>query len=548
MSIVLPPAKTAGSEEFPVASLALAPSLRRAVLSFYRFVRQADDIADAPDLPAEVRLKRLAELQERLADPRTVDPLAAALHDVGRRHGTGPAEARELLQAFVQDVRQHRYRDWDELLAYCRLSAVPVGRFLLRLHGEDTAADPPADALCTALQILNHLQDLADDRRLLGRVYLPLPWLAAAGGEERFFDGRPHPPRRAVLDAALDQVEALLDLAACLPSRLQSRRLRVQALLTLAAGHALLRRLRLVDPASGRVRLTRTDRLCRILPAALAANRSDVQVTAGIVRRSGSSFRFGIRMLKGERRRAMHAVYAFCRLADDLADGAAPAAERQRFLDGWRHELDRLRSTPATPVGRELALAVRRFDLPEGELRLLLDGLSIDAVDRLRIGTEEELAFYWRAVAGSVGILSVRIFGAPSADPFALALARALQLVNILRDVREDAAHDRVYLPRTRLERLGVAEHEAQAVIAAPGFGQVWAELAAEAAQAFGQADRLLEGHDRQVLRPALLMMWSYRPLLERMRRAGWQPHAPRPCLGMAEKARLAWLAAQVPA
>jgi len=548
MSIALPPAKTAASEEFPVASLALAPSLRRAVLSFYRFVRQADDIADAPHLPATDRLQILAQLSDRLDDPRTTDPLVAALHDVGHRHGTGPAEARQLLQAFVQDVRQHRYRDWDELLAYCRLSAVPVGRFLLRLHGEGPPADPPADALCTALQILNHLQDLADDRVLLGRVYLPLPWLEAAGGEHRFFDRRPHPPRRAVLDAALDQVESLLDEAACLPSRLGSRRLRVQARLTLAAGHALTRRLRLADPALGRVRLTRTDRLCRILPAALASDRTDAQVTADIVRRSGSSFRFGIRMLEGERRRAMHAVYAFCRLADDLADGAAPAAERQRFLDGWRRELDRLGGTPTTPVGRELALAVRRFDLPEAELRLLLDGLSIDAVDRLRIGTEEELAFYWRAVAGSVGILSVRIFGAPAADPFALALARALQLVNILRDVREDAARDRVYLPGTRLARLGVAEAKAQAIIAAPGFARAWAELAAEAVQAFAQADRLLEGQDRQVLRPALLMMWSYRPLLDRMRRTGWQPHAPRPCLRMAEKARLAWLATQVPA
>ncbi|WP_191062594.1 squalene/phytoene synthase family protein, partial [Geminicoccus harenae] len=242
MSIALPQAKTAVSEEFPVASLALAPSLRHAVLSFYRFVRQADDIADAPHLPAIDRLQILAQISDRLGDPRTTDPLVAALQDVGHRHDTGPAEARQLLQAFVQDVRQHRYRDWDELLAYCRLSAVPVGRFLLRLHGEDPAADPPADALCTALQILNHLQDLSDDRVLLGRVYLPLPWLEAAGGEHRFFDGQPHPPRRAVLDAALDQVEALLDEAACLPARLQSRRLRVQARLTLAAGHALAQR------------------------------------------------------------------------------------------------------------------------------------------------------------------------------------------------------------------------------------------------------------------------------------------------------------------
>ena len=542
MSLALPRPKMAATEQFPVASLVLAPAVRGAVLDFYRFVRRADDVADHPGMTSSAKLGRLQAMLADLDDPTTSEPLAAALHGVEAQYGTGLAEARQLLAAFVQDARQDRHADWDGLLGYCRLSAVPVGRFLLGVHGEAAAAQAPADALCIALQLLNHLQDLADDRRQLGRIYLPTPWLDRAGGIARFFDPAPNPRRREVVDAALDQVDGLLDIAACLPAHIFDRRLAWQARLTLAAAHALSARLRRHDPIERAVRLGRLDLLAGIVPRAVAPPATDPAITRRVVQRSGTSFRFGIRTLKGDRRRALHAVYAFCRIADDIADGGAPAVERLGFLDGWRRELDRLDRTPCTPVGRELAFAVERFELPVAELRLLLDGLAIDAVDRLRIADEAELAFYWRAVAGSVGLLSVRIFGTDRADGFALALARALQLVNILRDVAEDAARDRVYLPATRL---GLADTDAGTIIRSRAFATAWQALAVEAEDAFAEAERLLAGHDRRLLTPAVLMMWSYRPLLARMRRTGWNPSAPRPCLHAVEKLRLAWLAVQ---
>ena len=539
------PVKTERTEEFPVASLVLAPKLREAVVTFYRFVRRADDIADAADLPPATRLAQLQTMATSLDEPSCPDGPTAALLDVDRRFGTGRHEAAQLLSAFQQDCRQTRYRDWDDLLAYCRLSAVPVGRFLLRLHRESAVADAPADALCIALQVLNHLQDMPADRRLLDRVYLPTPWLDRAGGERRFFEPVHDPDRHAVIHAALDQVDALLDVAASLPAKVADRRLRLQARATLASAHLLGRRLRERDPLEHSVRLTKADKLGRILPLTLTLPTQDEILTERIVRRSGTSFRFGIRMLKGERRRALHAVYAFCRVADDLADGAAPAAERSRFIDGWRREIDRLPIDARTPIGRELARAVERFALPIEELHRLLDGLALDAGDRVRLQSEDDLTFYWRAVAGSVGLLSVRIFGAKLADPFALALARALQLVNILRDVVEDARRDRIYLPLARLERLGIADGPALAMIAAPGFGQAWLALADEAEEAFGEAERLLPESERPALKPAVMMLWSYRPLLVRMRAGGWNMAAPRARLRSVEKVKLAWRAAQ---
>jgi phytoene synthase len=546
-------AKDHRSESFPVASLLLAKPLRAPILAFYRFVRLADDIADAPDRTPADKLARLASLETALlaADPR--EPAAASLACVDQAVGAGVEEAHLLLGAFRQDVVKRRYADWAELLDYCRSSANPVGRFLLRLHGEDERAHAPAEALCTALQILNHLQDLGPDRERLDRVYLPLPWLEQVGGEAAFFAPGAMAERRLLLDAVLDQTDALLATAAALPVRLRSRRLAAQAAATLACGHALSRKLRRHDPLTLRVALSRPEVALHVLRAGVQAGilrraHGDDMLTRAIVRRSGSSFRLGIGSLKGERRRAMQALYAFCRTVDDLADGHAPAAERQRFLAAWRQELSRLATEPQSPLGRELAWACRRFDLPQDELGLLLDGLAADACERVRLPDETALDGYCRAVAGTVGLLAVRIFGAEGSDGFALHLARGLQLVNILRDVEEDAARDRVYLPLSRLAGLGIPNREAGAIVGHPSFARAWTQLADEAASVFSDVDAMLGNLDRRRLRPALLMLWSYRPLLERLRSQGWRPDRPRARLGRAAKLRLAWMALQEPA
>jgi squalene synthase HpnC len=267
-----PPTRDHGSENFPVASLLLPAAMRGKVLAFYRFVRTADDIADSPDLTASDKLRRLDAL-EATAD--------AALAEVGT------AEARAMLSAFRQDVSQRRYADWAELEAYCARSAGPVGRMLLRVHGESEEAHRASDALCTALQVLNHLQDLVPDRDALDRVYLPTPWMDLAGGEAAFF-APGNTQRRAVLDAALDRVEASLEMAAPLP-RLLRTRLRHQAAVTLALAWKLMARLRDADPVLRRVALSRSDFAAAFTRLALPAP-SDAAVVRHRVARARSSF------------------------------------------------------------------------------------------------------------------------------------------------------------------------------------------------------------------------------------------------------------------
>jgi squalene synthase HpnC len=527
MSADLPrAAKRPRDENFPVASLVLSPEHRDAVLAFYDFARMADDIADAPDLAAAEKLARLDALERALTAGDPAIPQAARLHVVDKHHKAGLVQARELLRAFRQDVVKARYNDWAELIDYCRCSANPVGRFLLTLHGERSSAHGPADALCTALQILNHLQDCGKDRERMGRIYIPIRWMLAAGSETAFFDPLRASLRRDVFDAMLDRIDTLIDQAQSLPEHVQNARLRAQSIATIALARRLSRRLRQADPVLERVQVSKADACIAFLRGLRGTIQRpaprDHHVTAAAVRRSGSSFRLGMQSLSPERRRAIHAVYAFCRTVDDIADSTAPASEKRAFLREWRREIDRLHRAPETPIGREFARASTLFKLPMEECHALLDGMETDSADRVRLAGDYELGLYGRRVAGSVGALSIRIFGAPAAHDFALNLGRTLQLVNILRDVDEDAARERVYVPLSRLAQLGLRDAPAATLVADPRFARVCESLAEEARAGFAAADASLMNLDRRALKPAILMMENYRRVLDRLETRGW--------------------------
>ncbi len=529
------PARDHDTENFPTASRLLARPVRAQVMAFYRFVRTADDIADDAVLPAAEKLSRLAVMGIALDDPATALPEARRLHDLG----VGTGEARLMLSAFRQDATCARIADWAALEDYCRRSADPVGRLLLRLHGDtDPRAVAAADGLCTALQVLNHLQDLVLDRDALDRIYLPVAWLALAGGEAAFFDPANYGRRRPVLDAALDRVEEQLDRASALPRLLRSRRLAMQSTVTIALARRLLAKLRAADPVVGRVALGRAD-FTRAFAGVAGYGPRDAALAAARVGRAGSSFARGMAALRGERRRALWAVYAFCRAVDDIADGAMPEAEKRRFLADWSTKL----TAPDCALSRDLAWARQAYAVPLAECHAMVAGMATDAADRLRLPTEAALDLYCRQVAGSVGAMAVRIFGAPEAEGFGLALGRIFQLTNILRDVDEDAARERVYLPLDLLAAAGIPDGPAQGIVAHPAFGPLCATLARRAQAGFAQAEAEITRYDPRALLPARVMMWGYRRLLDRLVARGWDAARPRPRLTAPEKLRMAWMA-----
>ena len=250
-----PSGKGAGDENFPVGSRLIAPSLRPHVMRYYAFARATDDIADAPDLDPAEKIRRLDRFEAGL-DPGAAGPeIATRLRDSLAETGVPDHVARELLVAFRQDARQARYPDWDGLMGYCRYSAHPVGRYLLHLHGERPETGPPGDALCAALQVLNHLQDIGTDRARLDRVYLPQDWLAAEGVSETDLDAdRASPGLRRVIDRCLDGCDALIARAAPLAVMVRARRLAAEIAVIHRLARRLAARLRREDPLAGRVR------------------------------------------------------------------------------------------------------------------------------------------------------------------------------------------------------------------------------------------------------------------------------------------------------
>jgi squalene synthase HpnC len=260
-AVETPSGKGAGDENFPVGSWLLPAPLRPHVAIFYAFARAIDDIADNPALaPADkiARLERMAAgLTGDLADEAGIEKarrLAGSLAQtrVTTRHGL------DLIAAFKQDAVKLRYDDWADLIGYCNLSASPVGRYLLDLHGETTAGYPASDALCNALQVINHLQDCQQDYRNLDRVYLPLEWMAQAGARVEELDGRGSSPGlRRVLDRCLDGVDVLLAQARPLITVLRSRRLAYESAVILTIAERLTRELRARDPVAERVELTK---------------------------------------------------------------------------------------------------------------------------------------------------------------------------------------------------------------------------------------------------------------------------------------------------
>jgi squalene synthase HpnC len=241
-------------ENFPVASLLIRPRHRALILAFYDFARAADDIADHPTATAAQKFAALAHMRATLLGEEDVEPTALRLRSASAERGLKSRHALDLLEAFTRDVTKRRYRDWADLMDYCAYSAAPVGRFVLDVHGESRATWPASDALCAALQVINHLQDCGKDFRRLDRVYIPLEEFAAVGLEPAVLaEARARPELRTVLARLATRCAELLREARPLAAHVRDRRLALEIAVIQGLAESLTRRLMRRDPLSERV-------------------------------------------------------------------------------------------------------------------------------------------------------------------------------------------------------------------------------------------------------------------------------------------------------
>ncbi len=265
------------------------------------------------------------------------------------------------------------------------------------------------------------------------------------------------------------------------------------------------------------------------------AENTDYGTTA-----SGSSFYAAMRILPREQREAMFQIYSFCRKVDDIADSDGPRGERLAALQQWRDDIEALYQGHPPPRLRDYVASVKKFELQRADFLAIVDGMEMDVPQDIRAPDLATLDLYCDRVASAVGRLSVRVFGLPTDDGILLAhhLGRALQLTNILRDIDEDAAIGRLYLPREGLQDAGIAGTDPLKVAADAALPKVCAPLVVRARSHFESADEVMARHPRRVVRAPRIMSKYYRAILELLVARGFS--APRAEVRINKLARLA--------
>lgn len=241
-------------ENFPVASVLLKPEHRAPIMAFYRFARAADDVADNAAASADEKLAVLGAMRATILGASDADPVSLALRETMRERGLSPQHALDLLTAFERDCTVNACADWAALIEYCRYSAMPVGRYVLDVHGEDRATWHLSDALCAALQIVNHLQDCGKDYAAIRRSYLPLDLLAKHCAKLADLAApAASPGLLATIRDCAERTERLLADAAPFAQAIRDRRLGVEVAIIHRLAASLNARLKVRDPLSQRV-------------------------------------------------------------------------------------------------------------------------------------------------------------------------------------------------------------------------------------------------------------------------------------------------------
>ena len=264
-----------------------------------------------------------------------------------------------------------------------------------------------------------------------------------------------------------------------------------------------------------------------------------------MVKKSGTSFFWGLRLLPSAKRNAMYTIYAFFRHIDDIVDGNAPVEEKLDLLAAWRQEIDNIydKKVPTTDIGRKIYKNCMRFKLPKEEFIRLIDCISMDLPQPIQAPSLQRLLQYCRGVAGVPGNLSLRIFGCTDPkliEELATSLGTALQLTNILRDVKEDALLQRLYIPAEFLQKAGIETTDPLSAVVHKNLVRARQELASVAEQNYTKAFELIKKLDKKTARPVKAIAYIYKRYFDIMEKRGWEVISPKPKVARSSKLYLA--------
>jgi squalene synthase HpnC len=575
-------------ENFNVVSWLLPKDLHQHFYNVYAYCRWADDLGD--EIPQKERALELLDWWERELDDcynrGPSHPVFVALRETITAKNIPKQPFADLLRAFRQDQNVKRYPTWDAMIGYCRYSANPVGRLVLYLCGyRDPERQAMSDATCTALQLANFWQDVSRDLEK-GRVYIPLDIAAVHGLTEADIVDRRFDERYVQLMKDLIARTRLLFAQGAPLAKTVNGRLSVDLEMFSRGGVAVLDAIESMgyDTLHNRPAISKAKQvglLGRSLLTHLvqkptyseadpggfsfqgahdAGPQSNISVSGSydechrIARAAHSNFYYAFFLLPKPRRDALAALYAFMRLVDDVADEGQDLAAKQRGLADWRAALDdevtgevqlvdgatALKS--AAPIGAAEVLpalvdTMRHFKMPARYLHDLISGAEMDLTLR-SYPTFDRLREYCYRVAGTVGLTCTHVFG--FRDPRALDLAErlglAFQLTNIIRDVHDDYALGRVYLPEEDLTRYGVSREDFGKSEATLGVRELLRFEADRAWQCYEEGRVLLGLIDAESRSALWLLVHTYSALLARIEAVDFAVFGERVRLSKAEK------------
>jgi squalene synthase HpnC/squalene synthase HpnD len=556
-------------ENFNVVSWLLPKELHQHFYNVYAYCRWADDLGD--EIPDTQRALELLDWWEEELDAcyagRPSHPVFIALRETIVAKEIPKQPFADLLKAFRQDQTVRRYPDWEAVLKYCVYSANPVGRLVLYLCGyRDEQRQRLSDATCTALQLANFWQDVSRDLEK-GRIYIPLDIAAAHGLSdadivERRFDNR----YRNLMKDLIDRTRALF--AEGMPlARMVDARLRVDLEMFSGGGIAVLDAIEASGydtlhhrPSIGKGKQARllgralvTHLVAKDLkPVAVAQETSAGLVARSyeecyrVARASHSNFYYAFFLLPRSRRDGLAALYAFMRLVDDVADENQDATAKQRGLAKWRAALDeavtahgdaRTSAQPGAGVLPALVDTMRRYNMPARYLHDLISGAEMDLTVK-SYPTFDRLREYCYRVAGTVGLTCTHVFGFRDARALDLAekLGLAFQLTNIIRDVHDDYAMGRVYLPDEDLAQYNVKPEDFARGEATLGVRELLRFEAQRAWQCYEEGAALLDLIEPESRAALWLLVHTYSALLARIEEMDFAVFGERVRLSKAEK------------
>jgi squalene synthase HpnC len=579
-------------ENFNVASWLLPKELHQHFYNLYAYCRWADDLGD--EIPTRERALELLDWWERELDAcyegRPSHPVFVALRETIVAKDVPKQPFADLLKAFRQDQVVKRYSTWDAVLDYCVYSANPVGRLVLYLCGyRDQERQRLSDATCTALQLANFWQDVSRDLEI-GRIYIPLDRAAAHGLSEQDIVGRKFDARYvSLMKELIEYTRGLFEKGMPLARQVEGK-LSVDLEMFSRGGLAVLDAIEgmgydtlhrrpevskvkqvgllgraLVTHVLGGADVSRNGGFAREGASYVAADSTEAEISASyshchqIARSARSNFYPAFFLLPKLKRDGIVALYAFMRLIDDVSDEGADVAAKQRGLARWRAALDEAitgqsqafdgnaaRSLQAGELYGErevlpaLVDTMQRFRMPARYLHDLISGAEMD-LTILQYPAFERLKEYCYRVAGTVGLTCTHIFGFSDSKALDLAekLGLAFQLTNIIRDVREDFAAGRIYLPEEDLVRYGVAEQDLGRGEATLGVRELLRFEADRAWKLYEEGTQLLGLIEEDSRGTLWLLVQTYSALLARIESVDFAVFGERVRLSKPEKLKL---------